>query len=200
MQSHRHGFSQCCVFEVQAIGDGQQQRRGQQHPFGVAADCAVAVHDWLDALGGQQHRQRGDQGARWMGLGVGAGFEYLGAEFVTHEDVVVQVDVHATAAPGRPFGHFQHLGAVGGEMQVGTADSACPHADEHLPGFGDRVGHVVAVDHSAVAQHRRAHQCTASFCSSTCSVMALTTASPARPINWSRLPLAQSWDARDASS
>lgn len=135
-----------------------------------------------------------------MGFGVGARFEYLGAEFVAHEDVVVQVDAHAARAAGHPIAHLKHLGAVGGEMQVRAANPARPHLDEHLAGFGYRFGHVVAVDHVTVAQHRRAHQCTASLCSSTCSLIALTTASPARPSNWSRMPFAQSCDAREASS
>lgn len=60
-----------------------------------------------------------------MGFGVGARFEYLGAEFVSHEDVVVQVDAHAARAAGHPIAHLKHLGAVGGEMQV---EPQIPHA------------------------------------------------------------------------
>ena len=52
---------------------------------------------------------------------------------------------------------------------------------DHSPGY--RIGHVVAVDHPPVAQYRGAHHLSALWCSATCSVIAFTTASPARPIN-----------------
>ena len=45
--------------------------------------------------------------------------------------------------------------AVRGEMQVGAADSARPHRNQHLAGLGYRVGHVVPVDHPPVAQAPR---------------------------------------------
>jgi hypothetical protein len=124
-----------------------------------------------------------------------SGFEYLGTELVTHEDVAVQIDAHAAHTAGTArhlLGQFRHHGAVRGEMQVGAADSTGSNGNQHLAGFGYRVGHVVPVDHTAVSQHRGAHQLPALSCSATCSVMAFTTAWPARPIKSSRLPLAQS--------
>ena len=84
-----------------------------------------------------------------MRVGVGPGFEHLGAELVAHVDVVVQVDVHDACA-GDPLGHLQHPRAVGGEMQVGAPDSARTYADQHLSGAGPRIRHVVPVDHPAV--------------------------------------------------
>ena len=55
-----------------------------------------------------------------MRVGVGSCFEDFGAELVTHEDVVAQIDVHTagTDAVCHLFCQRQHLGAVGGEMKV----------------------------------------------------------------------------------
>ena len=96
---------------------------------------------------------------------------------------------------------LEQLVAVFGEMQVRAADPACLNADENLAGIWYRLRHVVAQHHSSVAQHRGAHQlCSRSLSSSVCSEIALTIASPARPSSWSRMPLAQSCDARGAAS
>ena len=130
-----------------------------------------------------------------MGFGVGSCLEYLRAELVAHEDVVVQVDVHTAAGCTRHLtAQRQHLGAVGGEMQVRTADSARPHRHQNLTGTGHGIGHVVAVHHAAFPQYRGAHQLLLFSVarSPTCSVIAFTTACPARPINSSRLSLAHS--------
>ena len=130
-----------------------------------------------------------------MRIGVGSRLEYLRAELVAHEDVVAQVDGHTAADSARHLiGQRQHLGAVGGEMQVRTADSARPHRHQHLTGTGHGIGHVVAVHHAAFPQHRGAHQLLplSVVSSPTCSVIAFTTAWPARPSNWSRLSLAHS--------
>ena len=85
-----------------------------------------------------------------MGFGVGAGFEYLGAEFVTHEDVAVQIDLHAARAAATWSLISSTWSTVSGEMQVGAADSTRSHTDQHLTGSGHRLGHVVPVDHPAV--------------------------------------------------
>ena len=58
------------------------------------------------------------------GVGLGSGFEHLGAEFVAHEDVAAQIDAHAPGAAGHLIAERQHVGAVRCEMQVGAADSA----------------------------------------------------------------------------
>ena len=75
-----------------------------------------------------------------MGFGVGAGFEHLGAEFVAHEDVLAQIDIHATGASPPPARSSQHVGAVRSEMQVGAADSTRSHRDQHLAGSGTGSG------------------------------------------------------------
>jgi hypothetical protein len=51
-----------------------------------------------------------------MGFGVRAGLEHLGAEFVAHEDVAVQVDVHPSRAARHLVAQLQHIGAMRGEM------------------------------------------------------------------------------------
>ncbi len=134
-------------------------------------------------------------------VGARSGLQDLGAELVTHVDVGGQVDSgqgvrHALHLCARG----QHLITVRGEMQVGSADSACLHRHQHLAGPGHRFGHVVAHHHRAVAQYRGAHQFFSPAVSEAASVMALTMACPARPSSWSRMPLAQSWDARGALS
>src|SRR5215469_2879253 len=87
-------------------------------------------------------------------------------------------------------------------MQVGAADSARTHGDQNLARAGDWVGHVVAIYHPALSQHCGAHQLfsLSILSSSVCSVIALTTASPARPSNCSRMLPAHLCDARGASS
>jgi hypothetical protein len=77
-----------------------------------------------------------------------------------HEDVVVQIDLHTAGADAgcHLIGQCQHLVAVGCEMKICPTDSARPHRNENLAGFGHRLGHVVAIDHAALTQHRCAHQ------------------------------------------
>ncbi|CNH95326.1 Uncharacterised protein [Mycobacterium tuberculosis] len=88
-----------------------------------------------------------------MRVGVGAGLEYLGAEFVAHENIAVQRDLHAARTASDPVAHLQHRPAVGREMQIRTTDSARSDPHQHLTGTGHRLGYVVAVDHTPVTQH-----------------------------------------------
>ena len=83
-----------------------------------------------------------------MRVGVRAGFEDLGAELVAHEDVVVQVDVHAAAAQTARhlIAQRQHLGRRSAAKW--RSEPQIPHArtaDQHLAGTGYGVGHVVAI-------------------------------------------------------
>ncbi|CPU64103.1 Uncharacterised protein [Mycobacteroides abscessus] len=54
MQADSHGFGQGRVSGIEAVGDGQQQRRTEQHLFGIAAEGGVAVDDGFQALGRQE--------------------------------------------------------------------------------------------------------------------------------------------------
>ena len=182
VQADRHRFGERGAPGVEPVGHRQQQRRGQQHPFGVTTERAVAVDDHLHARLRQQHRYRRDEGARRRRLGVRPCVDDLGAEFVAHEHVGSEVHRH-TRSGGQTLqlrAGREHVVPVLGEVQIRPADAARLDADQDLAWPGNGLGQIVAIDHPPAAQHRAAHQLPA-FCSSTCSVIALTIAWPARP-------------------
>ena len=120
---------------------------------------------------------------------------------MAHEDIGVEVH-RRRAEVGQALhdlGQGQHLGAVGGEVQVRAADATGLDPHQGLTGAGTGVGEVVADHDLAVAQRGGPHQASASF-SSTWSVMALSIAWPARPNSSCRFAVAQSCEARGAAS
>ncbi len=120
---------------------------------------------------------------------------------MAHENVAVEVEVGAAAEVGLTHHlvrQLQHRGAVLHEVEVGSADAARPHLDEHLAEAGSGLLDVVAHDHVARPQHRRLHDpppFVAAVVSSTWVVMASRMACPARPKRCSRFEMAHWCDA-----
>jgi hypothetical protein len=79
---------------------------------------------------------------------------------VAHEHVLGEVGRRAAEVDGalHAGADLHHLRTELGEVEVGAADAAGGHLDEHLTLSGRRVRDVVADEHRPVAQHCRSHR------------------------------------------
>ena len=153
VQAHRHRFGQRGTSVIEAIGHGQAQRATEEHPLREAAGKVVGEPKWDQGFAPQEVRDRHDQIARLDGCAVASGpeLEHLGAPLVTEH--VVGLRIEREVGPHRGP-HLREVLGVVERVEIGAADPARPHRDQHVVRARDRVVDLFDEELASSGHHR----------------------------------------------
>ena len=140
---------------VEAVRHGEERVGAEQHLLAVAAGVGVVEARGHPAPIGQgQERLGGHDSVGPNAFDARAGFEHPDRELVTHDHVLIGIEVEG--GPADLAGHLRELTPMVDGVEIGPADLTGNGLDQHLPRDRTQVVDLVD-DHPPLPQHRSSH-------------------------------------------